>query len=525
MWKALLVDDEAVIVKGLRRLIDWSALNVQIVGEATDGLTAAEMIEKYAPDFVISDIRMPGLSGLDLMERSRMGVRSPKFIFISGYEEFEYVHQALTGGAVDYLLKPVSADALERSVRKVLGAMEDSSAAALFKPSSMPIVEFFSQLRASREFADEDLYENFTSLLAGKPDPVFRGLCFGLCPESVEKLRDLPYERQILQSFIVFNGMRDDLERSGYGCFLEKNDESSSMLGIFSRGEDPVALMQAAIEREYERTGYRLRLGMGRACTNPENLSDSCADAVHAYELYYFHPEEIICCNGETHQPTVSNEAFDDAVNKVFRDIVAKSPELGADVDAVLDIIEDLHYGNRGATFNRVMVFTGDLCQLLYANRLLSGSFASRQDALQHRLEECRLFSELRRVLKEYYFSLLPDIYEATGKRSPEDILRVQKYIDEHYNEELSLKSLAAVARVSPHYFSAYFKSETGQNYKAYLTKVRMEHALQLVLNSDLKTYEIAEKVGYNNVRRFTEAFRAAYGMSPADYRKTNSKN
>ncbi len=524
MWKALLVDDEAVIVKGLRRLIDWTALNVQIVGEATDGIMAADMIEKFAPDFVVSDIRMPGLSGLELMERCRVGTRSPKFIFISGYEEFEYVHQALTGGAVDYLLKPVSAEALVKAVRKVLGAMEDSSAAALLRPSSLPLIEFFSQLRASREFADEDLYENFTTLLGGKADPVFRGLCFGLCPESAEKLHSLPYERQILQAFVVFNGMRDDLERSGYGCFLEKNDETCSLLGIFSRDEDPVELMRAAIEREYARTGYRLRLGMGRACTNAENLSDSCTDAVHAYELYYFCPDEIICWDGETHQPTISNEAFDDAVTKVFMDIVAKSPELGADVDAVLDIIENLHYGNRGATFNRVMVFTGDLCQLLYANRLLSGSFASRQDALQHRLEECKLFSELRAELKDYYFSLLPDIYEAVGKRSPEDILRVQRYIDEHYYEELSLKSLAAVARVSPHYFSAYFKAETGQNYKAYLTKVRMDHAMQLVLNSDLKTYEIAEKVGYNNVRRFTEAFRSTYGMSPADYRKNHSK-
>ena len=128
----------------------------------------------------------------------------------------------------------------------------------------------------------------------------------------------------------------------------------------------------------------------------------------------------------------------------------------------------------------------------------------------------------LRRVLKNYYISLSRDIYSASNRRSTQEIYKVQQYILEHFSEELSLKTLAEIACVSPHYFSAYFKAETGQNYKAFLTHIRMENALNMVLNSDLKTYEIAEKVGYNNVRRFVDAFRAAYGMSPSDYRKSN---
>ena len=102
--------------------------------------------------------------------------------------------------------------------------------------------------------------------------------------------------------------------------------------------------------------------------------------------------------------------------------------------------------------------------------------------------------------------------------------MRVQNYIQEHYAEDISLKTLAEVACVSPHYFSAYFKAETGQNYKAYLTRVRMEQALHLVLDTDMKTYEIAQQVGYNNGRRFADAFRAAYQLSPMDYRKLHKK-
>ena len=194
------------------------------------------------------------------------------------------------------------------------------------------------------------------------------------------------------------------------------------------------------------------------------------------------------------------------------------------DINAVLDLIADLHYGNRTAAFNRTMVFTGDLCQQLFANRLLTGSFAQRQDALQQTLEACGTFGALRRTLLEYYRRLLPDVYHTARNKNTEEICRVQQYIEAHYGEDLSLKSLAEVACVSPHYFSAYFKSETGQNYKAYLTRVRMERAMHLVMSTDLKTYEIAERVGYNNGRRFVDAFRAAYQMSPMDYRKLHRR-
>ena len=524
MRKVLLADDEHLIVKGLSKLIDWAALDIEIVGEATDGLTAEQMILEQHPDLVISDIRMPGLTGLELLARHKGGSHSPKFIFISGYEEFEYVKQALSGGAVDYLLKPVSASELEKAVRKALGLMADSSAAALFRQSSVSLQEFFSQLTANREFAGTDLYQSFTSLLGGKDSPVFMGLCFGFSQEASLQLDQLPYERQLLQSFVALNTVRDDLERSGYGCFLRKDERCNCMMGIFSPGEEIDSILRQAIDRTEAKTGYRLRVGMGRLCQSAEELTATYEDSLRAFDLYYFEQKELLHWDGAPHQPTATNEEFDDAVQQVFRSIVAKSNDVEAKVDRVLDIIADLHYNNRLAAYSRAMVFTGDLCQQLYASRLLTGSFGARQDALQQLLSRCSTYSELRRQLQDYYRSLLPDVYHTASRKNTAEIYRVQQYIQEHYHEELSLKTLAEVACVSPHYFSAYFKAETGQNYKAYLTGVRMEKALSLVLDTDLKSYEIAERVGYNNVRRFVDSFRAAYQLSPVDYRKLHKK-
>lgn len=523
MWKILLADDEAVIVRGLRRLIDWEALHTRVVGEATDGEMAARLMEELRPDLVISDIRMPGLTGLELMERFRGEDYAPKFLFISGYEEFSYVRQALSGGAVDYLLKPVRAQDLEAAVRKALGMMADSSAAALLRPPEGQLQDFFRQITADRAFTGSELCRKFRALVGDRAQPVFAGLCFGLPPQEEARLEQLPYERRLLQKFMAFNAARDQLERSGSGCFLRKDDSRCCLMGIFSPEESVEERVAAVLAQAEEKTGYRLRVGVGRPCRQVEELAATLQEAEQAFELYYFKEEPLLVWDGAA-PPPVTNEDFDQAVKAVFRSIVAKSDGVLEAVDRVMDAIAALHYGNRGAAFNRTMLFTGDLCQQLFDNHLLTGSFAQRQDALQHALEDAPTFGELRRRLRAYYQELLPHVYHTARGKSTTEICRVRQYIEEHYDREISLKTLAELACVSPSYFSAYFKAETGQNYKAYLTGVRMEQAMHLVMSTDLKAYEIAERVGYNNVRRFVDAFRAAYQMSPTDYRKLHRK-
>ncbi len=525
MWKVLLADDENLILRGLRRLIDWEALRVEVVGEALDGTQAEQLILEKRPDLVISDIRMPGLTGLELLARHKGGPDAPKFIFISGYEEFEYVRQALSGGAVEYLLKPVSAEALEKAVRKALGMMEDHSTAALFRHSPLPMQEFFTRLTDGYEFIGTDLYQNFTSLLGGKDSPVFAGLCFGMSLDSMRQLEQLPYERRLLQSFVAFNAVRDDLERDGYGCFLRKEENRACLMGIFSPGEDIDTILRNAMDRVAAKTGYTLRVGVGRLCHSAEELTHTYEDASRAFDLYYYDQSRVLHWDGTPHTPAFTNEDFDAAVRQVFENIVAKTDTMEQDIDRVLNIIGNIHYNNQVATYNRTMIFTGDLCQQLYANRLLHGSFSERQDALQQLLQNCATFGELRRSVQAYYRELLPDVYETASRRSTAEIVRVQNYIHEHYAEDISLKTLAEVACVSPHYFSAYFKGETGQNYKAYLTRVRMEQALHLVLDTDMKTYEIAQQVGYSNGRRFVDAFRSVYQLSPMDYRRLHKKS
>ena len=124
MWKAVIADDEGVILQGLKKLVDWTNMNVHLVGEARDGQQLKEVMEETDPDIVITDIMMPYRTGLDILRWCNETDMHAKFIFISGYQEFTYAKEALQSGAVDYLLKPVARKDLEDAVRKAIQKLD-----------------------------------------------------------------------------------------------------------------------------------------------------------------------------------------------------------------------------------------------------------------------------------------------------------------------------------------------------------------------------------------------------------------
>ena len=172
----------------------------------------------------------------------------------------------------------------------------------------------------------------------------------------------------------------------------------------------------------------------------------------------------------------------------------------------------------------RAMNFTGELASRLHRYNLLGADFYKMQDKLQEKVLVSVTFPELRETIMAYYRSLLADINSRSRTGRKTMVEQVKTYIRENYMEDISAEDLAAIACVSPGYFSHMFKNVTGQSYKAFLTDVRMNAAVELLLSSDLRLYEISEMVGYNNVRNFTEAFTKKYNVAPGEYRKQYQK-
>ena len=142
------------------------------------------------------------------------------------------------------------------------------------------------------------------------------------------------------------------------------------------------------------------------------------------------------------------------------------------------------------------------------------------QDELQDEVLSAQHFQQLKDIIHWHFKRQLPVIYKTEKMKGKMVVEMVKSYMQDHYMENLSIEELSRIAYVSPNYFSHLFKNETGQNYKTYLTSIRMEHAVEMLQSAEYHIYEIAELVGYNNTRTFVDAFRQIYKVSPLEFRR-----
>lgn len=161
MWKVVIADDEGVILQGLKKLIDWKNVDVELVGEARDGQQLKKVIEQTDPDIVIADIMMPHMTGLEVIRWYNEMHSHAKFIFVSGYQEFTYAKEALQSGAVDYLLKPVARKDFEDAVRKAIQKLEEQNTIEIFKEEDDEMQNLFREINDGQGFENAELYQLF----------------------------------------------------------------------------------------------------------------------------------------------------------------------------------------------------------------------------------------------------------------------------------------------------------------------------------------------------------------------------
>lgn len=153
-------------------------------------------------------------------------------------------------------------------------------------------------------------------------------------------------------------------------------------------------------------------------------------------------------------------------------------------------------------------------------NYLIDGSYRQKAEQAAEEIRLKPLYRQACQVITACLTDLFETVKDGTGNTSQSEVARIKQYIGAHYRENLTLESMAAFANMNLYYFSSYFKKNTGQNFKNYLTDIRMKEAGRLLANTDCKAYEAAEAVGYKNVRQFNENFKGKYGKSPNEYRR-----
>ncbi|MCC8150221.1 MAG: AraC family transcriptional regulator [Lachnospiraceae bacterium] len=377
------------------------------------------------------------------------------------------------------------------------------------------------------QFENEDLQQMLEAQCTDCTGCFFAGIYIGIRADLAEEIKWSSYQQYVFLCASIHQEIADLFQEQQIGFEIFRGIDNSRFLGIFplKKEHDFVDFyLRPILKTAEELFGLPLCIGVGLSAEDTNQLKNTYTSAQYAFELYYFEQNQIIEFQNIHRDFTVAPESYYDLLEEIFRAILAKDEHVLDKIVSGVELIGAIHYGNWRAVAMRTMDYAGVLVSRLYRYHLLDGDFFRMQDELQEKVFHEMTFDGLKRCIREHFAELLKEAYRTDRLTGKAIVEKIKLYMQENYMENLSIKELSDIACVSTNYFSHMFKRETGKNYKAYLTEIRMKKAQELLLETDFMIYEISEMVGYNNTRTFTDAFKQTYEISPADFRRKYRK-
>ena len=478
-----IVDDERKIREGLFKLIDWKRFNMNVTGRYEDGEVALEAFAKNIPDIVITDIRMPFIDGIELIEKCEACEYGIKFIIISGYDEFALAQKALRLGAIDYLLKPVKKEELEMLLKRVSVDIDAEKTADAIK-----IENIYNELLFNAN-ADADA-------------------------SKLQKVQVTALEK--IRQFIV---LVTNIEIGEIDCNYAAAVHGDGHTVIVLTGENNQDCSEKAkrVIRSFNDNSFT---GISSSTSKGTNLSRLYREAMDVCRLSEKFPGRNSANYSELSKfPVVEYKEIEKSGMKLFsavRDLNKSESE---------KILRDL----RTAFLNgRVDEYAADF--------LLSGVFKEGLELIKNHGSEFSndYISRLKdfKNIEDYGVSRVPDkldeyislLFDAVVKKKckndrPEIKRALQHIFDNYNNKNLDINEVAATAGVSSGYFSTLFKNETGLSFSEYLCSYRIDAAKKLLSSGNYKNYEIAELTGFRNSAYFCSVFKKITGTTPGAYR------
>lgn len=528
LYSFVIVDDEPEIREGIRDNIPWEELGFSFAGACANGNEALELVERSAPDVVMTDINMPFMDGLALCERIAGLAPATKVLIISGYDDFDYARKALQLQVYDFILKPVTPTefkatlaSLKRRLDAERETRRDQERIRRQLEESLPLLRerFLNRLLAGETPAAEagERLDYFGLSLPSK------GACYlAMAAEIEDKGRGEEFELDV----IAARNTADAALEGEYRC-ISFQDQSDRLV-FLGWGQAPDSLYRESLKAAellrsaLARTGMEtVKIGVGEAVDALALLGRSYQDALRALSFAMLRGKagvtayrELVGKIGhERGNPTDWGKAISSALR------TASIEDARARIDAMIGSF-------RAAAFD-VEAYHATLRLTLAAIvRTLEDLELSEAEIFRGEGDPFARIRELKSLdeARDWYFDLSDRIVLALRERQ-ESFARAKvreaiDYMAEHYAEsDLSLSSLCKELFISTSYFSSIFKKYQERTFVEHLTVLRMDKAKELLRTSGLKTYEVAERVGYSDPHYFSLSFRKFSGTTPTSYR------
>ncbi|MGG1676128.1 response regulator [Neobacillus sp. NRS-1170] len=520
--KVLIVDDEKHVRDGIKLLGEWEQNGINDIYEAGNGEEAIQLIQTIKPEIIFSDMKMPKMDGTQLLEWIKDNQPNSKTIVVTGYDDYHYMRKAIHFGSLDYLLKPIDPEILNQTLEKAVKEWKKEEADRQRKESSTQLINEMKPVYRDRKLTQllnsesmkENLYEEFGFHLSqnylvalarinGKTIEVFQGD------------RDLAY-------FTILNVINEILKENECGIGFRYLSNKGEIVIIFWNKFD---LIDELLGRIYKSVRNAMDISCPIAIGKPVNKSFKLIDS-------YQHAKQVLLNSNILNKTTrvfqqnilqsdalrnlmaySSNielavqageiEAFDDVINQIVNDFTE---------NGYLSLNQLLHFENEYLVISRKWFKSYNLTLKVTEN------IEKRVDLFFDQNGTFQLEKFIERKRREISL-FLKKVKRSTKEKQSNIIYDIEKYLQANFDRDVKLQEISEHFYISREYISRKFKQEFNVNITDYIVKIRMERAKSLLKNSQLKIYEIANMIGYQDDKYFRKVFKKVVGVTPNEYR------
>jgi two-component system response regulator YesN len=518
--KVLIVDDEVLVIEDIINLLQCENIGLEIIGQATSGKKALDLFLKHHPQIVITDIRMPVMDGLELSKKLLEMDPTVKIILLTAYKDFEYAKQAISLGVAEYLLKhDINETSLNRMILKLKAELQnqESTQRILNREQLRQLFEGELQLNSS------EVSSNLQRLLRG---------CYGLLLIQIDEpfmfIQNEQNESRLHQlNFSIIEDLKE-YDKFSYAEVVKIN---------YKQGLIIVSMNEICSYKTIGETLYQLALKIADVY---QKKCKSTLSIVIAYSGTGGHVPSAVFTDMQT---CLEHSIFIGKSKIVWLpDVIhlfsSKEADFKIDTNQLLAILRKGDEAALKVFMNQLFDSVKNpvwnakglkkLCeQLIYVFNLYSVEnrcLNFKQIFEKERMEDvqCYTFEMVRDIFIKIYRNAMCGAKKSKSLQYSKKIQQALQFIQTHYNEDITVDTVASFLNISGVYLSQLFKKELGQTFLEYLTAFRIDISKSLLESGKYKIYEISEMVGYKTSQYFSKVFKRITGVNPYDYKENS---
>lgn len=529
-YKVLAADDEFWSRENIRSLIPWEEYSLEFLEPACDGEEVLERIPEEHPDIILTDINMPFLSGLELLQRLQTDYPDIITIAISGYDDFDKVKGVFVSGGLDYLLKPVGKEELVKVLTKALGLLEErentrkqdeTSRIQEHKLSSFLEDSEYSALLSGKLYGQSATQTHISSTRTFSEVATLMVKFYNIA-EIAEQ-----FEHDNLQmSWNIKSRLRELTGTSGNPIIFNNSNKMSEFLIVETADARTLRSLAENILKEFPIQEYGpVSVVLHEQTSSLDDIGTVYRELISTLVTRPFSQSHCILSCPEADKNTSTQPIGKSAPAHLESELyhLLTTGQKAETRKLILKTCDFQHCDDNTWSYLDVKQYVGRITGLLYryVQEKCPELTAQAEEAMDNIdyymkcLNTPSLFSSLK--------ILLDSLWESGEEKNTDSILQqveqIHRYIEKSYHENITLTALAEQYHMDASYLSRIFSQKYGETIIAFLTRIRMEHAAELMKDPDKKLETISFLVGYDDYNYFSRVFRKKMGSSPREYR------